>query len=122
MTPCAAGQLLCGSDGGVHIHSWDDRYYISPGNLGLLFFVGGPVPVLKIDNATTGISRVAGNASLSLSGRAVILEIDRQRYMVPRDKFLAIAFGEVISAIFYEAPEDRSETEIIYPRQGGATS
>ncbi len=122
MTPYAAGQLLYDSERGVIIRMWDDRHYISPDDLGLLLFAGGIVSVLKIDKMTTGTPLVSGKASLSPSGQAVLIEIGKQRYMVPRDKLLAVAFGEAVSGIFFEAPEDTPEIEIISPRRGGATS
>ena len=122
MTPYAAGQILFGSDGSVHIRIWGERYYISPGDLGMLFFVGDIVPVLKRVKASTGTRQVSGSAFLSPSGQAVLIEIGSQRYMLPRDKFIAVAFGEAVSGLFFEVPEDAPEIEIISPRKGGAIS
>ena len=122
MMPYAAGQLLYDSEGKVLIRIWDERHYISPDDLGLLLFAGGIVSVLKLDKMTTGTAQVSGKASLSPSGQAVLIEIGKQRYMVPRDKFLAVVFGQAVSGTFFEAPEDTPEIEIISPRRGGATS
>ena len=88
----------------------------------MLFFAGDTVPVLKSAKATPGTHQVSGSAFLSPSGRAVIIEIGNKRYILPRDKFLAVAFGEAVSGIFFEVPEDAPEIEIISPRRGGATS
>jgi len=49
----------------------------------------------------------------------VIIESGRERFMVPRDRFLAVAFGEDISTLIFEIPSDRAELEIISPCKGG---
>jgi hypothetical protein len=47
MTAYAAGQIMCGDEGRVHIRIWGDLHYICPEELGMLFFVGDHVPILK---------------------------------------------------------------------------
>ncbi len=122
MTAFAAGQIMCGEEGRVHIRIWGDLHYICPEELGMLFFVGDRVPILKKPKLTPETPSVSGSAYLSPSGRAVIIAMDKQRYMVPRDKFLAVAFGEDVSCIFFEVPGNVPEIEILCPRKGGAAS
>ena len=68
------------------------------------------------------VHQVSGSVYLSPSGRAVIIAIDKQRYMLPRDKFLAVALGEEFSCHFFEVPADETEIEPISPQKEGATS
>jgi hypothetical protein len=44
------------------------------------------------------------------------------RYMLPRDRFIAVALGEDVSCILFEVPSDVPEPEIISPNKGGAES
>ena len=122
MTAYAAGQILCGDEGRVHIRIWGDLHYICPEELGMLFFVGDHVPILKKPKLVPETPVVSGSAYLSPSGRAVILAMGKQRYMVPRDKFLAVALGEDVSCIFFEVPGNEPEIEILSPHKGGAAS
>ncbi len=122
MTAFAAGQILCGSEGRVYVRIWGELHYISPEDLGLLFFVGERVSLLKNGPASPQTPQVSGTVYLSPSGRAVIIAIGRQRYLLPRDKFLAVAIGEDVSCIFFECPGNEPEIEIISPRKGGAAS
>ena len=121
MTAYAAGQIMCGSEGRVYARIWGELYYICPEDLGVLFFVGERVSLIKKGPAPQ-VPQVAGTVYLSPSGRAVIIAIDRQRYLLPRDKFLAVVLGEDVSCIFFEAPGNEPEIEIISPRKGGAAS
>lgn len=122
MTAFAAGQIMCGSEGRVHVRIWGERYYICPEELGLLFFVGERVSLLKKGPAPNEVPQVSGTVSLSPSGRAVIITLGKQQYILPRDKFLAVALGEDVSCIFFEAPGNEPEIETINPRKGGAAS
>jgi hypothetical protein len=122
MTAYAAGQILCGDDGRVHVRIWGERYYICPEELGMLFFVGDRVPLLKKGPVPEGIPLVSGTAYLNPSGRAVIIAIGVVRYMLPRDRFIAVALGEDVSCILFEVPSDVPEPEIIFPNKGGAAS
>ncbi len=88
----------------------------------MLFFVGDHVPILKKTKLVPETLVVSGSAYLSPSGRAVILAMGKQRYMVPRDKFLAVALGEDVSCIFFEVPGNEPEIEILSPHKGGAAS
>lgn len=122
MTAFAAGQILCGGEGRVYVRIWGELYYISPEDLGQLFFVGERVSLIGKGPAPQQVPQVSGTVYLSPSGRAVIIAIGRQRYMLPRDKFLAVALGEDVSCIFFECPGSEPEPEIISPRKGGAAS
>ncbi|WP_321506338.1 hypothetical protein [uncultured Methanoregula sp.] len=119
MTACAAGQILCGNDGRMHVRIWGERYYLIPEDLGLLFFVGDPVPLRKT-GPSPEVHEVSGTVSLNPSGQAVVIATGRQRYMLPREQFLAVAFGEEISCTFFEAPSGGSGIEEIFPKQRGA--
>ena len=119
MTSCAAGQILCGDDGRVHIRIREERYYLYPEDLGTLFFVGDRVPLLKKGPARQ-VHVESGRVYLSRSGRAVIIAIDKKRYILPRDRFLAAALGEEISCCLFEGPADATETEKISPHKEGA--
>ena len=122
MTAFAAGQILCGSEGRVHVRIWGEKYYICPEELGMLFFVGDRVPLLKQGPVPNGVPKVSGTVKLSPSGRAVIITLGKQQYILPRDRFLAVALGEDVSCIFFEAPGNEPEIETIEPRKGGAAS
>lgn len=122
MTAFAAGQILCGSEGRVHVRIWGEKYYICPEELGMLFFVGDRVPLLKQGPVPNGVPKVSGTVKLSPSGRAVIITLGKQQYILPRDKFLAVALGEDVSCIFFEAPGNEPDLETIEPRKGGAAS
>jgi hypothetical protein len=50
--------------------------------------------------------QVSGSVRISPSGREVILATGSQRYMLPRDRFVAVALGEEISCLFFEMPSD----------------
>jgi len=121
MTAYAAGQILCGDDGRVHVRIWGEHYYICPEELGMLFFVGDRVPLLKKGPAQQ-TPQVSGTVYLGPSGRAVIIAVGKARYMLPRDRFLAVALGEDVSCIFFEVPGDAPEIGLISPHKGGATS
>jgi hypothetical protein len=121
MSPCAAGHVLHGDEGRVHICIWEERYQICPEDLGMLFFVGDRVPLMKKGPALQ-VYQISGLVSLSPSGQAVIIAIDKQRYMMPRARLLAVALGEEASCDFFEMPEENSDIEIISPHKEGATS
>ncbi|MGA9203913.1 hypothetical protein [Methanoregula sp.] len=121
MSAYPAGHILFGDEGRVHICIWDTRYQICPEDLGMLFFVGDRVPLMKKGPAPQ-VFQISGQVSLAPSGQAVIIAIDRQRYMVPRARLLAVALGEEVSCDFYEMPEEISDIEIISPHKEGATS
>jgi len=86
---------------------------------GCSFFVGDTVPLLKKFPSVYETPTVSGQVRLNPSGRSVIIEVGAGRFMVPRDRFLAVAFGEDISSIIFEIPSDRTEIEIISPCKGG---
>ena len=88
----------------------------------MLFFVGDRVPILKKPKLVPESPFVSGQCVSQSSGRAVILALGKQRYMVPRDKFLAVALGEDVSCIFFEVPGNEPEIEILSPHKGGAAS
>jgi len=122
MSHFSAGLVMTGSDGSVHVRIWGERYYICPEELGMLLFVGDRVPLLKKGPVPEGIPLVSGTAYLNPSGRAVIIAVGKTRYMLPRDRFIAVALGEDVSCILFEVPSDVPEPEIISPHKGGAIS
>lgn len=122
MTACAAGQILCGSEGRVYVRIWGEKHYILPEDLGMLLFVGERVPLMKKSASPHEIAQEVGRVGLSPSGRAVIIAVGNQRYMLPRDKFLAVALGEEIGCIFFEAPGNEPDIEIMPFRKGGDAS
>jgi hypothetical protein len=121
MTAFAGGQIMCGGEGRVHVRIWGEPHYICPEDLGRLLFVGNRVSLFtKGPEKVPGDSvQVSGSVCLSPSGRAVIISTGNQRYMLPRDRFLAVALGEEISCIFFEVPLDTSESEILPASKGG---
>ncbi|MDO9326255.1 MAG: hypothetical protein Q7T80_14990 [Methanoregula sp.] len=119
MNPFSAGQIMGGSDGCVHVKIYGAPHYICPEELGMLFFVGDSVPLLKNFPSVSETPQLSGRVHLNASGRSVIIEIGAARFMVPRDRFLAVAFGEDISCLIFEIPSDKNEIEIISPRKGG---
>jgi len=119
MTAFAGGQVMCGGEGRVHVHIWGEPHYICPEDLGMLLFVGDHVSLFKKGPAPQEVPQVSGSVYLSPSGRAIIIATGRQRYMLPRDRFLAVALGEDVSCIFFEVPSDETEIEIISPSKGG---
>ena len=122
MTRFSAGLVLTGSDGYVHVRIWDKSYFICPEDMGMLLFVGDTVPLLQKNPDPTGSPVTSGSVSLNPSGRAVIISIGSIRYMLPRDRFIAVALGEDVSCILFEVPGDVPEPEIISPHKGGAAS
>jgi hypothetical protein len=119
MTAFAGGQIMCGGEGRVHVRIWGEPHYICPEDLGMLLFVGDRVSLYKKVPAPQENPQVSGSVYLSPSGRAVIIATGQQLYMLPRDKFLAVAFGEEVSCIFFEVPSDETGIEIISPSKGG---
>jgi hypothetical protein len=119
MTAFAGGQIMCGGEGRVHVRIWGEPHYICPEDLGMLLFVGDRVSLFKKGSAPHEVPQISGSVYLSPSGRAVIIATGRQRYMLPRDRFLAVALGEDVSCIFFEVPSDEPEIEIISPSKGG---
>ena len=122
MTRFSAGIVLTGSDGYVHVRIWDKSYFICPEDMGMLLFVGETVPLLQKNPDQIGSPVASGSVALNPSGRAVILSVGSIRYMLPRDRFIAVALGEDVSCILFEVPGDVPEPEIISPTKGGAAS
>ena len=122
MSPFSAGQVRGGSEGCVHVSINGAPHYICPEELGMLFFLGDTVPLLQRFPSVNETPKVSGQVRLNPSGRAVIIEVGAGRFMVPRDRFLAVAFGEDISSILFEIPSDRDEIEIISPSCKGGTA
>ena len=104
----SGGQVMCGAEGQVHVRIWGELHYVCPEDLGRLLFVGDRVPLLRkgpgeVPRETV---QVSGSVRLSPSGRAVIIATGSQRYMLPCDKFVAVALGEEVSCLFFEMPSD----------------
>ena len=119
MIPVSAGQVRSGSEGCVHVTINGQAHFICPEDLGMLLFIGESVPLLAKRPGANENPMVSGRVRLNPSGRSVIIESGRERFMVPRDRFLAVAFGEDISTLIFEIPSDRAELEIISPCKGG---
>lgn len=104
----SGGQVMCGTEGQVHVRIWGELHYVCPEDLGRLLFVGDRVSLLR--KGPEGVPRepvrVSGSVRLSPSGRAVIIAAGSQRYMLPRDRFIAVALGEEVSCLFFEMPSD----------------
>jgi hypothetical protein len=118
----SGGQVMCGAEGQVHVRIWGELHYVCPEDLGRLLFVGDRVPLLRKGSAPEEVphplAQVSGSVCLTQSGRAVIIATGSQRYMLPRDRFLAVAFGEEISCIFFEVPSGEPGSEIIPDSKG----
>jgi hypothetical protein len=117
----SGGQVMCGAEGGVHVRVWGELHTICPEDLGRLLFVGERVSLFTRGAENAVKDSVSGSVCLSPSGRAVIIATGNQRYMLPRDRFLAVALGEEISCIFVEVPADTPESGILPASQGGIT-
>lgn len=108
MTPLSAGEIRAGGDGFVHILIGKQVLTLSPADMGVLFFGGGAAPVRALAGPGEPGEKPRGMARLTPSGRAVTLELGSGRYMVPRDRFLAVAFGEDIASLVFTVPLDRT--------------
>ena len=117
----SGGQVMCGAGGGVHVRIWGELHTICPEDLGRLLFVGERVSLFTRGPENVLKDAVSGSVSLSPSGRAVIIASGSQRYMLPRDRFLAVALGEEISCIFIELPADMPERDHLPVSPGGIT-
>jgi hypothetical protein len=104
----SGGQVMCGADGCVHVRIWGELHYVCPEDLGRLLFVGDRVPLLRKGpgDVPHKPARVSGSVRISPSGRAVIIASGSHRYMLPRDRFVAVALGEEVSCLFFEMPSD----------------
>jgi len=118
---CATGSIISGSEGCLHIRIWGEPHYFRPEELGRLIFMGASVPLLMNWPSHTDPPHVSGTVHLNPSGRGVIIEIGKQQYQLPRDKFIAVALGEEISCILFEIPSDVPEPEIISPSRRGVS-
>ena len=117
----SGGQVMCGAEGGMHVRVWGELHTICPEDLGRLLFVGERVSLFTRGAENVSKDSVSGSVSLSPSGRAVIIASGSQRYMLPRDRFLAVALGEEISCIFVEVPADTMERELLPASPGRIT-
>jgi len=119
MTYLSAGQIMGGDRRCVHVRIYGAPHYIRTEELGMLFFVGETVPLLRNWPSENETMEVSGRVHLNPSGRSVLFEIGTSRFMVPRDRFLAVAFGEDFSGILFEIPSDANKIEIISQHKGG---
>ena len=123
----SGGQVVCGADGCMHVRIWGELHYVCPEDLGRLLFVGDRVPLLRkgpgeVPHETV---QVSGSVSISPSGRAVILATGSQRYMLPRDRFVAVTLGEEVSCLFFEMPPDddkESPEAVLSPLPAGCVA
>jgi len=118
----SGGQVMCGAEGQVHVRVWGELHAICPEDLGRLLFMGERVSLFRKGPAPEEVpqdsAQVSGSVFLSPSGRAVIIASGSQQYMLPRDRFLAVALGEEISCIFFEVPPGEPGSEIIMDSKG----
>jgi hypothetical protein len=122
MTAFASGdQVMCGAEGGVHVRVWGELHTICPEDPGRLLFVGERVSLLTKGPENILKDSRSGPVCLSPSGRAVIIASGSQRYLLPRDRFLAVGPWEEISCIFVELPAGIPEREIPPASKGGIT-
>ena len=108
MTALSAGEIRAGGDGCVHLLIGKQVLAFCPGDMGELFFGGGMAPVRALAGPGEPGEKPRGMARLTPSGRAVTIELGSERYMVPRDRFLAVAFGEDIASLVFTLPSDRT--------------
>jgi hypothetical protein len=123
----SGGQVMCGAEGQVHVRIWGELHYVCPEDLGRLLFVGDRVPLLRKGPGEVFREpiQVSGSVRISPSGRAVIIATGSQRYMLPRDRFLAVALGEEVSCLFFEMPlddEKRSPEAVLSPLPAGSVA
>jgi hypothetical protein len=118
----SGGQVMCGAEGQVHVRIWGELHAICPEDLGRLLFMGERVSLLRKGSAPEkvphNVDRVSGSVRISPSGKAVIIATGSQRYMLPRDRFVAVALGEEVSCIFFEVPSGEPGSEIIPDSRG----
>ena len=108
MTPLSAGEIRAGGDGCVHLLIGKQILALNPGDMGVLFFGGGAAPVRALTGPGEPGEKPRGMVRLTPSGRAVTIELGGERFMVPRDRFLAVAFGEDIASLVFTVPSDRT--------------
>jgi len=108
MTALSAGEIRAGGDGCVHILLKGQVYSLCPDDMGVLFFGGGAAPVRILPGQGGPSLKARGHARLNPSGRSVTIELGTERFMVPRDRFLAVAFGEDIASLVFTVPSDRT--------------
>ena len=125
MTPFASGgQVVCGPDGSVYVRIWGELHYLGPGDAGRLLFSGERVSLLRKAPAAPLMKgalpdetlEVSGSVYLNPSGRGVVIESGGQQYILPRDRFLAVALGEEVSCIFFELPANETGMGMGAPR------
>jgi hypothetical protein len=112
---------MCGAGGGVHVNAWGELHTLCPEDPGRLLFVGEQVPHFTKGPENAVKDARSGPVSPSPSERAVIIASGSQRYMLPRDRFPAVAPGEEISCIFVEVPSCTPERELQPLSPGGIT-
>jgi len=123
----SGGQVMCGEDGQVHVRVWGELHYVCPEDLGRLLFIGNRVPLLRKGpgEGPRETVPVSGSVRISPSGRAVIIATGSQRYMLPRDRFVAVALGEEVSCLFFTMPSDdekRSPEAVRSPLHAGGVA
>jgi len=123
----SGGQVVCGADGCMHVRIWGELHYVCPEDLGRLLFVGDRVPLLRKGPGEVPHKpvQVSGSVRISPSGRAVIIATGSQHYMLPRDRFVAVALGEEVSCLFFEMPSDddkESPGSVLSPLPAGCVT
>jgi hypothetical protein len=123
----SGGQVMCGAEGQVHVRIWGELHAICPEDLGRLLFAGSRVPFLRKGpgDVPHKPARVSGSVRISTSGMAVIIATGSQRYMLPRDRFLAVTLREEESYLFFEMPSDddkESPEAVLSPLPAGGVA
>ena len=121
MSTGPAGHALYGDDGRVHICIMEGRFHVCPEDLGTLFFVGDEVPLVK-EGPIPQVYQLSGTVGFGPSGQAVIIALGSQRYMAPRNRFLAVALGSESSCDLFELPGENTDVGIISPDRERALS
>jgi len=115
------GHARYGDDGRVHVCTMEGRFCICPEDLGTLFFAGDEVPLVK-EGPAPQVYQLSGTVNFSPSGQAVIIAVGPQRYMAPRNQFLAVALGSESSCDLFELPGENTDITIISPDRERALS
>lgn len=116
-----AGHAVYGCDGRLHICIRESRFQILPEDLGTLFFIGDEVPLTQ-DGPAPQVYRLSGTVGFSPSGQAVIVAIGPHRYMAPRNRLLAVAFGAEATCDLFELPGESTDIATISPDRERALS
>jgi len=120
MMTSESGQIRFGAVSRVPIHTREDRNYLCHQDLGPLVFLGDSMLFPKKGPAPQ-VHEVCGRVRFPPSGWAVVITMGKQQRIIPRDKFLAIAFREEFFLTFFEVPAGGLEIEPVSLHKRGIT-